>query len=43
MYQLNSKLREWAYYYRHVCSKRPFSYINHQLFRKDILIKVIVG
>ena len=29
---LNSKIRGWANYYRHYCSKRTFGYISNQLF-----------
>lgn len=28
LHQLNPKLRGWANYYRHVCSKRSFSYVD---------------
>ena len=30
--QLNSKLRGWANYYRHVVSKKTFAYVDHQIF-----------
>ncbi|MFM0069433.1 group II intron maturase-specific domain-containing protein, partial [Paraburkholderia aspalathi] len=30
--QLNSKLRGWANYYRHVVSKKTFAYVDHQVF-----------
>jgi RNA-directed DNA polymerase len=30
--QLNSKLRGWANYYRHVVAKKTFSYVDHQVF-----------
>ncbi len=32
IYQLNSVLRGWANYFRHVVSKKIFSYIDEQLF-----------
>ncbi|WP_409526567.1 group II intron reverse transcriptase/maturase [Nitrincola sp. MINF-07-Sa-05] len=31
--QLNSKLRGWANYYRHVVSKESFNYVDAQVFR----------
>lgn len=30
--QLNPKIRGWANYYRHVCSKAIFNYIDHHIF-----------
>jgi RNA-directed DNA polymerase len=30
--QLNSKLRGWANYYRHVVSKKTFAYVDHEVF-----------
>jgi RNA-directed DNA polymerase len=30
--QLNSKLRGWANYFRHVVAKKTFSYVDHQVF-----------
>jgi RNA-directed DNA polymerase len=30
--RLNSKLRGWANYYRHVVSKKTFAYVDHQVF-----------
>lgn len=30
---LNPKIRGWANYFRHVCSKRTFSYVDHQIFQ----------
>jgi RNA-directed DNA polymerase len=30
--QLNSKLRGWANYYRHVVSKKTFAYVDNQVF-----------
>jgi RNA-directed DNA polymerase len=29
---LNPKIRGWANYYRHVCSKKTFSFIDHKIF-----------
>jgi RNA-directed DNA polymerase len=29
---LNQKIRGWANYYAHVCSKKTFSYVDHQIF-----------
>jgi RNA-directed DNA polymerase len=31
--QLNSKLRGWANYYRHVVAKKTFNYVDHQVFQ----------
>jgi RNA-directed DNA polymerase len=31
--QLNSKLRGWANYFRHVVAKKTFSYVDNQVFR----------
>ena len=31
--QLNSKLRGWANYYRHVVAKKTFNYVDNQVFR----------
>jgi RNA-directed DNA polymerase len=31
--QLNSKIRGWANYYRHVVAKKTFSHIDHQVFQ----------
>jgi len=33
IHQLNSKIKGWANYYRHVCSKETFNYIEHQIFK----------
>lgn len=30
---LNPKIRGWSNYYRHVCSKQTFSYVDHQIFQ----------
>ena len=30
---LNSRIRGWGNYYRHVCSKKTFSYVDHQIFK----------
>lgn len=30
---LNPKIRGWANYYRHVCSKETFSYVDHNIFQ----------
>ncbi|WP_407945726.1 group II intron maturase-specific domain-containing protein [Paraburkholderia elongata] len=30
--QLNSKLRGWANYYRHVVAKKVFAYVDHHVF-----------
>jgi RNA-directed DNA polymerase len=30
--QLNSKLRGWANYFRHVVAKKTFIYVDHQVF-----------
>jgi len=32
IYLLNPKIRGWANYYRHVCSKETFSYVDHKIF-----------
>lgn len=32
IYLLNTKIRGWANYYRHICSKKAFSYIDRQIF-----------
>lgn len=32
IYLLNPKIRGWANYYRHVCSKTTFSYVDHVIF-----------
>ncbi len=32
--QLNPILRGWAYYHRHVVSKRTFSFIDHRVFQR---------
>jgi len=29
---LNPKIRGWSNYYRHVCSKETFSYVDHKIF-----------
>jgi len=31
--QINSKLRGWANYFRHVVAKKTFSYVDNQVFR----------
>ena len=31
---LNPKIKGWALYHRHACSKRTFSYVDHWIFRK---------
>lgn len=31
--QLNSKLRGWANYFRHVVAKKTFSYVDNQVYR----------
>lgn len=31
--RLNAKIRGWSNYYRHVCSKSTFNYVDDQLFR----------
>ncbi|CAB3810464.1 group II intron reverse transcriptase/maturase [Paraburkholderia fynbosensis] len=31
--QLNSKLRGWANYYRHVVAKKAFAYVDHHVFQ----------
>jgi RNA-directed DNA polymerase len=31
--QLNSKIRGWANYYRHVCAKKTFGYVDHNIFQ----------
>jgi len=33
IYLLNPKIRGWANYYRHVCSKRTFGYVDHNIFK----------
>lgn len=33
LYQLNPKLRGWANYYRHVCSKKSFVYVDTFVFK----------
>lgn len=33
IYLLNPKIRGWANYYRHVCSKRTFGYVGHNIFK----------
>ena len=30
--QLNSRIRGWANYYRHVCAKQTFSYVDHNIY-----------
>lgn len=30
--ELNPKIRGWANYYKHVCSKQTFSYVDHRIF-----------
>jgi len=30
---LNPKIRGWANYFRHVCSKRTFKYVDNQIFK----------
>jgi len=30
--QLNPKIRGWTNYFRHVCAKKTFSYVSHQVF-----------
>ena len=32
--QLNSVIRGWANYHRHVCSKKTFSHVDAQIWRK---------
>lgn len=31
--QLNPKIHGWANYYRHVCSKETFHYVDHEIFK----------
>lgn len=31
--QLNSKIRGWANYYRHVCAKKTFGYVDYHIFQ----------
>lgn len=31
--QLNQKIRGWSNYYRHVCSKDTFNYVDHNIFQ----------
>ena len=31
--QLNSKIQGWANYYRHVCAKKTFAYVDHNIFK----------
>jgi RNA-directed DNA polymerase len=31
--QLNCKIRGWANYYRHVCAKKTFGYVDHCIFQ----------
>ncbi len=33
IHQLNPKIRGWSNYYRHVCSKKTFSYVDHHIFQ----------
>ena len=33
IYALNPKVRGWTNYYRHVCSKKTFSKVNHNIFK----------
>lgn len=33
IYLLNTKIRGWTNYFRHVCSKRTFAYIDNALFK----------
>jgi RNA-directed DNA polymerase len=33
IYLLNAKIRGWTNYYRHVCSKRTFEYVENALFK----------
>lgn len=30
---LNPKIRGWSNYYKHVCSKKTFSYVDHEIFK----------
>jgi RNA-directed DNA polymerase len=30
---LNPKIRGWSNYFRHVCSKKSFSYVDHEIFK----------
>jgi len=32
LHLLNPKIRGWTNYYRHICSKRTFSYVDMQIF-----------
>ena len=32
IHKLNPKIQGWANYYRHVCAKEAFSYIDHEIF-----------
>jgi RNA-directed DNA polymerase len=31
--QLNPKIRGWTNYFRHVCSKKTFGYVSHNIFQ----------
>lgn len=33
IHNLNQKIRGWSNYYRHVCSKRTFNYVDSQIFQ----------
>lgn len=33
IWSLNSKIRGWANHFRHVCSKKTFAYVDHQIFK----------
>ncbi len=32
LHQLNPKIRGWTNYYRHICSKETFSYVDYRIF-----------
>lgn len=33
IYRLNQKIKGWSNYYRHVCSKQTFNYVDYQIFQ----------